>query len=451
MKTSLTPEMTAELLARGENAAPVAADDRMPSRQPVHTVYGGAHLFRADVALKLGSIALRTVEEYAPSPEDLAGILGLDAPAPLVQTVHERMIDKLHREPVEDFRIDFEDGYGFRTDEEEDRHALACAEELARGMERGTLPPFVGFRVKSFHAETRRRGLRTLDVLLTHLAGATGGRLPDNFLITLPKVDEEEDVKSFSEAIGLIEEKCGFHRDSIAVEIMVETPRAIVGADGRCPLMRLVEAAGGRCVAAHFGAYDYTAALQVTASCQSLHHPACDFARQVMQAALAPADIRLSDGATNVLPVGPHRADKDGSPLTDEQQRANRAAIHRAWKLSYENIRRSLAAGFYQGWDVHPAQIPVRYAAMYSFFLEGLEEASARLRRFIEQAAQASRTGNVFDDAATGRGLLNFFLRALNCGAIGEEELPATGLTSGELRSRSFMSIVEGRKMDGQP
>jgi len=442
--------MTAELLARRQNAAPAVADDRVLPRQPVHTVYGGAHLFRADVALKLGSIALRTVEEYAPTPEDLAGILGLDAPSPLVRIVHERITDKLRREPIEDFRIDFEDGYGFRTDEEEDRHALACADELARGMEEGALPPFIGFRVKSFRAETRRRSLRTLDGLLTRLAEQTGGRLPDNFLITLPKVDEEEDVKSFSEAIGLIEEKCGFRRDSIAIEIMVETPRAIIGPDGRCPLMRLVEAAGDRCVAAHFGAYDYTAALQVTASCQSLHHPACDFARQVMQAALAPADIRLSDGATNVLPIGPHRADGDGPPLTDEQQLANRRAIHRAWKLSYDNIRRSLAAGFYQGWDLHPAQIPVRYAATYSFVLEGLVEASARLKRFIEQAAQASRTGNVFDDAATGQGLLNFFLLALNCGAIDEEQLLATGLTSRELRSRSFMSIVEGRNTKTQ-
>jgi len=450
MKTSLTPEMTAELLARRENAAPVAADDRVLSRQPVHTVYGGAHLFRADVALKLGSIALRTVEEHAPTPEDLAGILGLDAPAPLVRTVHERIIDKLRREPIEDFRIDFEDGYGFRTDEEEDRHALACAEELARGMEQGTLPPFIGFRVKSFRAETRRRSLRTLDVLLTRLADETGGRLPDNFLITLPKVDEEEDVKSFTEAIGLIEEKCGFRRDSIAIEIMVETPRAIIGPEGRCPLRQLAEAAGGRCVAAHFGAYDYTAALQVTASCQGLHHPACDFARQVMQAALAGQGIRLSDGATNVLPIGPHGADRSGPPLTEEQERANRRAIRHAWKLSYDNIRRSLAAGFYQGWDLHPAQIPVRYAAMYSFVLEGLEEASARLKRFIEQAAQASRTGNVFDDAATGQGLLNFFLLALNCGAIDEEQLLATGLTSRELRSRSFMSIVEGRNRKTQ-
>lgn len=442
----MTSKLTSEWLARARRGGTAADDDRIQERQPVHTVYGGAHLFSAETALKLGAIAQHVFTTYASTPADLADILGLDAPPSLIQTVHERITDKLRREPIEDFRIDFEDGYGFRSDDEEDRHALTCADELARGMEEGALPPFIGFRVKSFRAETRRRSLRTLDVLLSRLAGQTGGRLPANFLITLPKVDEPEAVATFAQAVEYIEGECGFPQNAIALEIMVETPRAIIGADGTCPLTRLVEAAGGRCVAAHFGAYDYTAALQVTASCQSLHHPACDFARQVMQAALAPAGIRLSDGATNVLPIEPHRADKDEPPLTKEQQLANRRAIGHAWRLSHDNIRRSLAAGFYQGWDLHPAQLPIRYAAMYCFFLEGLEDASARLRQFLEQAARASRLGGVFDDAATGQGLLNFFLRALNCGAIDEEQLRIAGLTPGELGGRSFMAIVQGRQ-----
>ena len=103
--------------------------------------------------------------------------------------------------------------------------------------------------------------------------------------------------------------------------------------------------------------------------------------------------------------------------------------------------------GFYQGWDLHPAQLPSRYAAVYGFFLEGLAAASDRLRNFVQKAAQATLVGDVFDDAATGQGLLNYFLRAMNCGAITEAEAVAmSGLTLDELRSRSFMKILKGRR-----
>jgi citrate lyase beta subunit len=450
MQTSFTPEMISDWLARAQPAGAATGDLRAPDRQPVHTVYGGAHLFRADTAPKLGALAQRALETYAPTPADLAKVIDPRRQSDLIDVVHDHIIEKLRREPVEDFRIDFEDGYGYRTDDEEDEHAVACADELARGMEEGWLPPFIGFRVKSFRSETRRRGLRTLDVLLTRLTAQTGGRLPADFLITLPKVDDVEAVATFTEAVAFLEQRCGFPPHSIRTEIMVETPRAIIATDGTCPLPRLIDASAGRCVAAHFGAYDYTASLQITASSQQLHHPACDFARQVMQVALAGTGIRLSDGATNVLPTEPHRRHRDGPPLTEDQKRANRRAVHEAWRLSYDDIRRSLAAGFYQGWDLHPAQLPMRYAAVYSFFLEGLEDASARLRQFIEQAARATRLGNVFDDAATGQGLLNFFLRGLNCGAITEEQLDATGLTSDELRGRSFMAIVRERASNTQ-
>ena len=96
--------------------------------------------------------------------------------------------------------------------------------------------------------------------------------------------------------------------------------------------------------------------------------------------------------------------------------------VHRAWKLHYNHIQHSLTNAFYQGWDLHPAQLPTRYAAVYSFFLDGLEAASERLKNFVEKAAKATLVGDVFDDAATGQGLLNYFLRAVNCGALTEEE-----------------------------
>ena len=176
-------------------------------------------------------------------------------------------------------------------------------------------------------------------------------------------------------------------------------------------------------------------------------HPVCDFAKHMMQVAFAGRGIWLSDGATNVLPVPPHRAAKDGPPLTPAQVQENRAVVHRAWRLHAGHVRHSLVGGFYQGWDLHPAQLVTRYAALYAFFLEGLDAASDRLRNFVQRAAQATLVGEVFDDAATGQGLLNYFLRAVNSGALTEEEaLERSGLTLEELRGRSFVKILESRR-----
>ncbi|PYP42571.1 MAG: phosphoenolpyruvate kinase, partial [Gemmatimonadetes bacterium] len=87
-----------------------------------------------------------------------------------------------------------------------------------------------------------------------------------------------------------------------------------------------------------------------------------------------------------------------------------------------------------------------RFAALYSFFLDGIEAAGVRLRNFVGKAAQATLVGDVFDDAATGQGLLNFFLRGLNAGAITEAEaLAMTGLTAEEFRGRSFVGIMRAR------
>jgi hypothetical protein len=180
----------------------------------------------------------------------------------------------------------------------------------------------------------------------------------------------------------------------------------------------------------------------VTAAHQAMLHPWCDLAKGLMVLALAGTGVFLSDGATNVMPIGPHRAET----LTPEQAEQNRATVHAAWQLSYRSIRHSLAGGFYQGWDLHPAQLPVRYAACFAFFLEGLPAAAERLRNFLEKSAQATLVGDVFDDAATGQGLLNYFLRALNSGAIGMEEIAQTGLSAPEFGLRSFAKILESRR-----
>ncbi len=109
-------------------------------RQPVHTVYGGAHLFKADSAGRLGGLAVRSFETYAPDAKTFAAVLNI--PDNLADTIYERVAEKLGREAVEDFRIDFEDGYGTRPDAEEDGHTVAAAQEVAKGFEAGTLPPF---------------------------------------------------------------------------------------------------------------------------------------------------------------------------------------------------------------------------------------------------------------------------------------------------------------------
>lgn len=447
MKTSLTPEASAasrEALRRANVAFSHAYPGDSSRRQPVHTVYGGAHLFRAGTARKMGDLALAALRDYAPDSAALAHGLGLPQRGAFAQRVHARVVDKLQREPVEDFRIDFEDGYGHRPDAEEDAHAVSAATELARGLEQGALPPFIGIRVKSFTEELYARASRTLDLFVTTLLEQSGGRLPPSFVVTLPKVTLPEQVTALAHLLSGLESAHHLPNGALALELMVETPQALFDARGRPHLRSLVEAGEGRCSHVHLGVYDYTAALDVSAHAQSMLHPACDYLRDTVQVLLAGSGVRLSDGATNVMPVGPHRKQGD-APLLPTQQRENTDAVHRAWQVAYRHTRHSLERAYYQGWDLHPAQLPVRYAAVYAFFLEGLEPASQRLKAFVDKAAQATLLGDVFDDAATGQGLLNFFLRGLACGALTEEEARGSGLTLEELHSRSFRAIVQGR------
>jgi citrate lyase beta subunit len=456
MPTVLNDDNTRAQLARlsQENREFAAAypGDRA-DRQPVHTVYGGAQLFTADIAQKLGAAALRAFDTYAPDARTLGAALALpghgapptDPASRIPEAVHARVREKLEREAVEDYRIDFEDGYGNRPDDEEDGHARACAEEVAAGMRAGTLPPFIGIRVKPFNEELHGRGLRTLDLFFATLLARTKGELPPRFVVTLPKVTVPAQVETLVVAFELIERAHGLREGALELELMVEMPQSILTARGEIGLPRLIAAARGRCRGAHFGTYDYTAGCTITAAYQLPQHPACDFARHVLQVCAAQTGVWISDGATTVMPVAPHRAPEGGS-LTAPQLEENRRAIHHAWKVHYDDVRSSLRHAYYQGWDLHPAQLPTRYAAVSAFFLESRDSAAERLRRFVEKAAQATLLGNVFDDAATGQGLLNFFLRGLSCGALTEGEALATGLTIDELRSRSFVKILAGRR-----
>jgi citrate lyase beta subunit len=443
-----------------------------PGRQPVHTVYGGAQLYQAETTKRLGELGLRALDRYAPDALELARGVGFTSTAALegkdlvalqaelasdragfrkrapeawlALTVHERVRAKLQREPVEDFRIDFEDGYGARPDDEEDETARAAARQVARGMAENLLPPFIGIRIKSFGEEWKRRGARTLELFVDTLLAESAGRLPENFVVTLPKVTVAEQPRTLVRLLELLEQRHHLPPGTLRMEIMIEVTQSLLGADGGSPLPGFLAACEGRCVGAHFGTYDFTASCSITAAHQTMAHPMCDLAKGLMVLAYAGTGIFLSDGATNVMPVGPHRADSGG--LSPAQEAANRAAVHAAWQLAGRHIHGSLRGGFYQGWDLHPAQLPARYATTFAFFLEGLGQAAERLRNFVDKAAQATLVGEVFDDAATGQGLLNYFLRALNSGAIDLQDAAETGLTAEELGLRSFAKILQARR-----
>jgi citrate lyase beta subunit len=450
MKTTLTAEISAPILepvAQANHAHDALFPGEPAERQPVHTVYGGAHLFKADTATTLGSLALKLLNEYAPDPGALAACIGLAAGDRLARIVYERVAAKLQREPVEDYRIDFEDGYGNRPDAEEDGHAVSTAQAVARGKNQPGFPAFIGIRIKPFTEALRQRSLRTLDLFLTALLPESGG-LPGGFVVTLPKVTVPEQVTALVRLLETLENRLTIKPGTLKLELMIETPQSIIDGSGACAIPKLLEAARGRCRGLHFGLYDYTASCNITAEHQTIVHPACDFARHMMQVSAAGRGVTLSDGATNIMPIPRHRAVAGGS-LSTEQVVENRTVVHRAMRLHFEHVQRSLMHGYYQGWDLHPGQLPTRYAAVYAFFLQTFETAAARLRNFVEKAAQATLVGDVFDDAATGQGLLNFFLRGINCGAFTEAEACTAGLTLDELRGRSFVKILNRRRASG--
>jgi citrate lyase beta subunit len=435
------------------------------NRLPIHTLYGGAHLFKKETPKKLGGLALKHLTTYAPNFAEFARALQLpgaeslpitlqaiDALADSLEgqqaitpdwisvTVYQRVLHKLASEAIEDQRLDFEDGYGARADEEEDAHAVAAAIELAEGAKENLLPPFIGIRIKALTEETKRRSIRTLDLFLSTFAGQ-GVTLPDPFFITLPKVTSPEQVSALLTCVELLENRCSFPEGHIKIELMIETIQSIINPDGVNGIPALIDAGKGRVTSAILGTFDYTASCNIASHYQDHRHPSADFARQMMQVCLTGTPVSICDGITNIMPIPPNK----GSDLTDSQRTENFDVVHSAWREHFNNILHSLRLGFYQGWDLNPAQLPIRYAAFYYFFLEGLDDARARLGTFIDQAAQASMVGNTFDDAASAQGLLNFFVNGINCGALSENEALSTGITLEELHGRSFQKIVENR------
>ena len=392
-------------------------------------------MFSAETPRKLGRLAVQAFKTFAPDVEEFAAAFGLKESKKLVNAVYKKTADKLTREPIEDLRIDFEDGYGFRPDDEEDADAIKASTELAKLFIRKAVPPFCGFRVKAFTPETHARGVHTLNLFFENLLTKTKGKLPANFVVTLPKVSHRDEVAELCRRLTRIESDAHLPPNSIGIEIMLETPRAIIDEKGRIALAGLVEASNGRCKSVHFGAYDYTSALGISAAHQHLRHEACNFARQIMLVTLSPLGVRLVDSVTTKMPVVVHKDPK----LTDDQKSDNRRSVHEGWREHFENVSSSMANGFYQSWDLHPNQLVARYAAVYAFFLKSRDADGARLNGFVEKATKANMTGSTFDDAASAHGLLNFFRLGLDCGAFSAAEIKkATSLSAQEVRNLSF-------------
>ncbi|MGA5440144.1 DUF6986 family protein [Streptomyces griseoincarnatus] len=400
--TSLTGAVAEEI---GACLAPVdAALERLypgdpGTRQPVHTVYVPGDRFAADTVRAWGDQALAALDEHAPDAATFGAVLGMDGV--LAEDVYARVRAKLEREPVEDLRVDFEDGYGRRPDAEEDETAARAARLVAEAAAHGTpatAAPWAGVRMKCMEAAVRDRGIRTLDIFLTGLM--RGGGLPDGLVLTLPKVTYAEQVAAMARLLDVFEKTWGLGPGRIGFEIQIETSQSILASDGTATVARMIQAADGRATGLHYGTFDYSACLGVSAACQSSDHPAADHAKAVMQVAAAGTGVRLSDGSTNVLPVGP-----------TEQ-------VHDAWRLHHGLVRRALARAYYQGWDMHPGHLPTRYAAVFAFYREGFATAAARLRRYAERSG-----GDVMDEPATAKALAGYLLRGLDCGALDEAEV----------------------------
>ncbi|MEU3856375.1 aldolase [Streptomyces sp. NPDC028722] len=410
--TSLAGAVSEEISA---SLAPVDAEleRRYPgdpgTRQPVHTVYVPGDAFTADTLRSWGDQALALLDAHAPDAASLAAVLGLADD--LAEPVYSRVRAKLEREPVEDLRVDFEDGYGPRPDAEEDATAARAARLIAEAYRDGTAAPYMGIRMKCMEAAVRDRGIRTLDVFLTGLMEAGG--LPDGLVLTLPKVTYAEQVSAFVRLLEAFEKVHGLDAGRLGFEIQIETSQAILATDGTATVARMIQAAEGRATGLHYGTFDYSACLGVSAAHQASDHPAADHAKAVMQVAAAGTGVRVCDGSTNVLPVGP----------TEK--------VHDAWRLHYGLTRRALSRAYYQGWDMHPGHIPTRYAAVFAFYREGFAQAAARLTRYAHRAG-----GDVMDEPATAKALSGYLLRGLDCGALDIAEVARlTGLTRADLES----------------
>lgn len=385
-------------------------------RQPVHTVYIPADTWTPDLTKDWGARALQAVEEHG-GMESLAdrvmrrsGAEPGEGFAGEVAGLAEAVTAKLQQDPIEDIRLDFEDGFGLREDSEEDHWAQEAARRVAAGLEDGGVPAWIGIRFRCLEEDSRRRGLDTLALFLAELHAAAG-RVPEGLVLTLPKVTTADQVRAMVLALEVLEHQLGLTAGQLGFEIQVETPQLILGPDGTVPLAGAVQAGRGRVTSLHYGTYDYSASLGIAAAHQSMDHPAADFAKQQMLLAAAETGVHVSDGSTNILPLG------------------DRENVLSAWDLHARLVRRHLQRGIYQGWDLHPHQLPTRFLTTFQFYREGFAEAARRVHTYV-----SGDTGAVLDEPATAKALAGYLQRGLACGAVTESDVgAATGLEASSL------------------
>ncbi|GAB2667818.1 aldolase/citrate lyase family protein [Gordonia jinhuaensis] len=374
-----------------------------PQPQPSHTVYIPADKVSTETPSLWGTAALELTDRAAETIADLDSM-----------GVADRVRTRLRSRPIDDLRIDLEDGYGWRADEVEDADARRAGEILAAWSQasRGDAaadgsadqdgvgaPWSFGVRAKSMGAGDRRRGIRTLE----HVLDAAGG-VPEGFVFTVPKlraIEQVEAVVAMCEDFELVH---GIAPGTLQFELQIESPQAVIGADGSATLARAIGVGMPRLTGLHYGTYDYSAACGIVSSQQSLEHPVADHAKAVMLAAAAQTGVWVSDGSTQVIPVG-----------TDE-------VVDAAMRRHHRLVTRSLTRGYYQGWDMHPGHLVTRWLAVFDFFAAAMPAAVARLQDYF-----ARQSGEVMDEPATAQSLALVVLRGLAAGAFDESDVTALG------------------------
>ncbi len=404
--------------------------------QPLHTLYGGAHLFRQDSMQKIQKLMLHYCDTYLKSPESLAILLSLNSPVdpdsfnmPLFETLFSLLYKKIDSNPIEDYRVDFEDGYGYHSDADEDALSVSAAQEAAGAFNDKALPQFFGFRIKTLSGKTRKRALNTLDLFLSEFLDKSSGKLPETFLLTLPKIETLEEIEFFNETLSEFEFRAGLKLGTIKTELMIEEPKLLYFRSGVSQLPEVLAVAGERCQGLHIGIYDYLSSFQIPSSFQTYIHPLVDDLRIRLLHVSHGTDVWVVDGVTNRLPSEIHKK----TILSAEERDENINGVFSGWDEHVRHVTHSLSFGIFQGWDIHPAQTIARYIAVYRHLLETKPTALSRMKRFTDVATKPNQSGGVFDDAATIRGLLVYFKRAHALGIVSDEELEASGLSKEQL------------------
>lgn len=418
---------TIDRLVTGQWARPVSW------RQPIHTCYVPADQLAADTPTRWASIALETLASaYEMTANEALEVLATDLGIRTtdIPAVAELTAQKLQHQPIEDLRIDFEDGFTQRgvaepeRDEHEDALALVGARFLAQWFRGGAtdVPAFAGIRFKSFDPAVRARGLRTLVIVLDELHSqgvlsqlydpTSKNFNPRALRLTFPKVQHRTQVETLVEILSQLEKDYGLDSTGgkIHLEVQVETPQAVVGPAGESEAARIISAAEGRCLALHYGTYDYSASMGVDAAHQSMEHPVADHAKDMLQVATGAAGVELSDGSTNCIPVGDRESIMDG------------------WQLHYRLVTRHLRRGIRQGWDLHPNQIVTRHMATIAYFRENWEVTAHRLNAYL-----TGDTSHWMDEPATAKAMAGYLRRAHSCGAITDDELAVAGVSDNKL------------------